>query len=331
MARTTDSAPKAGTALTIIIVNYNGEAYLDECLRRVGRQTFTDFEVVVYDNASTDGSVRLLEERHSGVRVVQMGKNAGFVAPNNRGIGESAADYIMLLNADAFLEPTYLGVLIEDLEGDPKAGSASGKLYRLDRDMRPEETLDCAGHYINRDRRVIGRHRDAPNVDHPLNSEKRYVFGTPAAAGIYRREMLQDVRLLGEYLDEDFFAYFEDVDLDWRALLRGWKAVFDPAAVGYHFRGGTGVRKRAFSQACVIKNGALVIIKNDTVKGFLRSLWPIFGRFFREIAATLQASPPAIPLALAHLFVQWPRAVRKRVHIQLGRVEPPGRIEAYYQ
>jgi GT2 family glycosyltransferase len=260
-----------------------------------------------------------------------MGRNAGFVIPNNRGIRESITDYIMLLNADAFLDPCYIEVLMNDLKNDSRAGSASGKLYKLGQDMQPKETLDCAGHYINKDRRVIGRHRDAPNIDHPLNSTKKYVFGTPAAAGIYKRKMLEDVMYRNEFLDENFFAYFEDIDLDWRAILRGWNAIYNPDATGFHYRGGTGIRKRAFSEACVIKNGALVIIKNDTAGNFLRSSAPILRRFFREIASTFRKNFGAIPLALVYLFVQWFPTIRKRVHIQATRTIDSSDVEKYYQ
>src|SRR5262249_58653681 len=121
-------------------------------------------------------------------------------------------------------------------------GSLSGKLLRGDPVEGPS-VIDSAGHVLYRNRTALNRGENEP--DRGQFDEPAEVFGVCAAAALYRRAMLEDVRVGDDYFDSTFFAYLEDVDLDWRARLRGWKAWYAPAAVAIHERGHTGKRQTA--------------------------------------------------------------------------------------
>jgi GT2 family glycosyltransferase len=172
----------------------------------------------------------------------------------------------------------------------------------------------------------MSRTRYATETDHsrPFDwrhyDSERFVFGASACAALYRSSMLDDLRLDGEYFDEDFFAYFEDVDMDWRAQLRGWKCVYAPRAVGYHMRGGSGLIKRADIAACYLANRWLMLVKNDTLRHFSEDLIPFSIRLARDVWVYLTAQPSAVLLAVKRTIELLPGMLAKRRTIQQRRV-----------
>lgn len=219
--------------VSIVVPTWNSERTLAACLDSILAQTWPRVEVVAVDNASQDKTRHLLEERRT-IRTFLLPRNVGFAGACNRGIQESRGEYALLLNADAILSPNFLQELLADLRERPRAGAATGKILRLG---GPPGRIDSTGILLQR-RSFSPCDRGENEYDHGQYDGQRTVFGPSGAAALYRRAALEDVRLDAEYLDEDFFAYYEDVDLAWRLQLRGWESRYVPTAVAWHWRTG---------------------------------------------------------------------------------------------
>lgn len=238
--------------VSIIVLNWNGKHYLERCLSSVLEQTYPDFEVVLVDNASTDGSVEFVRERFPEVRIIHNEENLGFAAGNNVAIKATRGDCVATLNNDTQIDPHWLEELVKAAEADPKVGMCASKMLFLHRPDIINSTgisLDRAG--IAWDRR--GGERDEGDEAGPIE-----VFGPCAGAALYRRAMLEEVGLF----DADFFAYFEDVDLAWRARLAGWRCLYVPTARVYHVHSATGVEGSPSKNYLMGRNKVWMITKN---------------------------------------------------------------------
>src|SRR5262249_42228288 len=234
----------------------------------------------------------------------------------NAGIRATSSELVLSLNFDLVLEPDFVGALVDVLDRHPEAGWAAGAL----RQLRPEgvtDTIDCFGHWMLPSRYVYGCEpgRWLPS-EYP---DECLVFGASACGALYRRRMLEEVALDGEIFDEDLFAYFEDVDLDWRAQQLGWRCVFTPAARGAHIRDGAGLSRRPEGAAPALPNRFLVMWKNDQPREVVRYMAPIIPRTARDVVRSLYAQPRALPLALARLVRLAPRMLAKRQRLRPAR------------
>jgi GT2 family glycosyltransferase/glycosyltransferase involved in cell wall biosynthesis/SAM-dependent methyltransferase len=321
-----DGAARTTASVSVILVNHNGARFMPALFASLSQQTCAPEEVWLFDNASTDGSAELAEELCPGIRVVRYGRNTGYSHPVNEGLRRSAADYRLVLNVDVVLEAPFIEELVAALERYPTAGWAAGKMLKLTESGKSGD-IDCLGHHMRRSRYAVERDYSRPFAWRDYEAA-RFVFGASACAALYRATMLDDVQLQGEYFDEDFFAYFEDVDLDWRAQLRGWKCVYVPGAVGYHMRGGSGLIKRAEIAACYLSNRWLMVAKNDTSRDVARDLIPIAEGLARDLWRYAPAQPQAVWLAARRLIALLPTALAKRRSIQRGRVVPRSYIRS---
>jgi GT2 family glycosyltransferase len=188
--------------------------------------------------------------------------------------------------------------------------------------------IDSAGHVMYRNVWPTNRGEDEP--DGPAFDLPGEVFGVCAAAGLYRRTMLDDVRLDGEILDATFFAYLEDVDLDWRARSRGWRSWYEPAAVAIHARSGSGAWGSAKLQRHILKNRLLLIVKNDGGVGFWTRL-PGMAAFTGAKAVQLLVTRPAALLGAVDAARLLPTALAKRRLIQRRRTVPRREIERFFE
>jgi GT2 family glycosyltransferase len=217
----------APTLISVVIVNYNGRHYLEGCLKALAAQTYPTCEVIVVDNASTDDSGDWVAAHFPDVRVVRAPRNLGFAAGNNLGIRAARGEFIGTLNNDTEVEPDYL----EQLSA-PMREARVGMCASLMLEFRRRDRIDSAG--IRVDRAGFAWNWQAGKPAGRAMAERR-VWGACAGAALYRRAMLDEIGLF----DEDYFGFYEDVDLAWRARLAGWECILVPAARVYHVHGGS--------------------------------------------------------------------------------------------
>ncbi|UCC63064.1 MAG: glycosyltransferase family 2 protein [Anaerolineae bacterium] len=208
--------------MSVIVVNHNGRAHLEACLRSL-LQDGRDYEIVLVDNASTDGSVAYVARAFPQVRLIRNETNQGFGRGNNAGARWARGEYLAFLNPDTIVEPEWLEALVRALEADPQAGLATAKILLLadgERINTCGNEVHCTGLTLCRG---LGMGRDA----FAARSEVGAVSG---AAFAVRRQVFEAL----EGFDEPFFMYLEDTDLSWRARLAGYRCLYVPQSVVYH-------------------------------------------------------------------------------------------------
>jgi GT2 family glycosyltransferase len=214
--------------ISVVVVNWNRKELLRACLNSLSRQVGAEFETIVVDNGSSDGSADLAE-REFQARVIRNRENRGFCAANNQGIAAGRGEFVALLNNDAEAAPGWLAALERACAQAPDIGMAASKVLVWD----DRERIDKAGHLMFPDGQNRGRGsgvRDEGQFD-----REEEVLWPDGCAALYRREML---RQIGGF-DEDFFAYGDDAELGLRARIAGWRCIYTPAAVVWHHRGST--------------------------------------------------------------------------------------------
>jgi hypothetical protein len=245
--------------ISVVILNWNGRELLPACLSALDAQTFHDFEVIVVDNGSHDGSPEWLTAQYPAVRLIQNATNLGFAAANNQGIRAAQAPLIMLLNNDAYLAPDCLQKLIAAADGATWAGMFACKIVQ----HSVSDRMDSAGIEVDRAGLAWNRGWGELAARHAQSQE---VFGPSAAAALYCRAMLDQIGLL----DDDFFIYYEDVDLAWRAQWAGWRCLYVPEAVVEHVHSATTRRGSPFKRRLLSRNKWWAIAKNYP----FAQLWP---------------------------------------------------------
>lgn len=214
---------------SVIVPTLNGAHLLPECLDSLLRQSYANLEVIVADGASTDETQPLLANAYPSVRLLRLRRNGGFSGNVNAGFRAARGDFLCLLNNDAQAEPDWIATCVETLTARPSLGSVASKVLFADR-----QTINSAGDLLCVD--GAARQRGAGQPDGDAWNVPGPVFGATGGAAAYRRTMLADTGLL----DEAFFMYLEDVDLAFRAQLRGWDCYYQPLARVYHRGGATG-------------------------------------------------------------------------------------------
>lgn len=247
--------------LSVIIPNWNGVRLLPTCLNALRGQRFRDFETIVVDNGSTDGSRALMERDYPEVRVLPLASNRGFTCAVNAGIRAARGDVVALLNNDTEADPQWLGETARALEENPRAGMVACKLRLFDR----RDHLHSAGDFC----RVDGMpgNRGVWEQDCGQYDDAKGVFGAQGAASAFRKSMLDEIGLL----DEELGTYVEDVDLAWRARLAGYDCAYAPRAIVYHMVSATGGGPLA--SFFVGRNIILVLAKNYPA-GLWKKYWP---------------------------------------------------------
>ncbi len=290
--------------VTISLINYNGRKFVFRAIESAVDQSYPNLEIILIDNDSTDGTREEIEKKipeweerrkeiaknyrlkpelqnlsgaHSlecnTIKYIKNTENAGFGKPHNMAMRIMKGDFILLLNYDAILKPDYIKNALEIFK-DEEVGAVQGKLLRYDFDKNelyknkenPQlNTIDTTGLMMFKNRRIVCIGQE--EADKGQFEKEKEIFGADGAVPVYRKEMLEDVKLPKtpllrggwgcvesakkptpspsqegnkhnyEYFDENFFMYKEDVDLAWRMRLAGWKAIYTPKAVAYHGRG----------------------------------------------------------------------------------------------
>lgn len=210
--------------LSILVLNWNGRDLLAGCLGSLRAQTLRDFEVIVVDNGSIDGSADWLRREFPEVRLLALPANAGFCGGNNAALAVAGGELILLLNNDAELRDDFLAEMVAAADRDPGFGMFAANIRMHDR----REVFDSTGLLVYPD--GICRSRGWLEQDTGQYDEADEVLCPNGCAALYRRSMIEDVG----FFDEAYFAYLEDLDLGLRGQLRGWRCRYVPRAVAYH-------------------------------------------------------------------------------------------------
>ncbi|TBR16958.1 glycosyltransferase [bacterium] len=270
-----------GLINVIVVTRKNGD-YLASCLKSVSAQTYHTLEVSVIDNSQ---------------------KNLFYCQALNQGIAKTSGEFVLCLNDDVILEPTFVEEALKGFALNSDIGMVSGKILRMDK-----QTLDSTGLFLTCWR--TAKERGYGKKDYGQFDKPGHIFGVNGAVAFYRRRMLDEIKINGEYFDQDFRIFYEDLDIAWRAQRFGWKGYYLPKAIACHVRGGTvrkegGVNKKHARRYIadelyvdLTKNRYLTIIKNETLLKFI-----LFFPFI--IAYDL--------LAWAHVLFFRPRLLKKLI------------------
>lgn len=297
---------------SVIVPSLNGAHLLPRCLDSLVQQTYAPLEVIVADGASVDATPNLLAERYPSVRLLRLRHNRGFTGNVNAGIRAARGEIVLLLNNDAEAERDWVEVCVETLLAQPALGSVASKVLFADR-----RTINSAGDLFGRD--GAPRQRGVGQPDGAAWSVGGPIFGASGGAAAYRRRMLADVGLL----DEVFFMYLEDVDLAFRAHLRGWTCAYEPRARAYHL--GTASASGSLVSYYNGRNLIRLLVK-DVPSGLLRPLLAAALAYQarrahqalrawrgREARATLRGQLAGLAEMPRHLAARGPVQARRRV------------------
>lgn len=324
--------------VSIIIVNWNGKRFLERNLSSVYSQTFHQFEVILIDNGSTDGSVEFVRSNFPDTIIIENKDNLGFAKANNQGIEIARGKYIATLNNDTILDKDWLSNLVNAAESsESRVGMWAPKILSMEERTRIDSV---GGLLIYRD--GIARGRGRGKEDKGQFDEVKEILFPSACSALYRKDMLDGIG----YFDEEFFAYCEDSDLGFRARLAGWNAVSVPDAVVYHHYSGSTGRYSETKAFLVERNHLWLAIKNFPVT--MLALIPIYtswrwlvqaGNVMRGKGATSkyvrEVSPAKIAFALMSAIVSavkgLPTILKKRWAIQKKRVIPTRKVRQLFR
>lgn len=301
--------------VTVQIVTYNSAQDIAQCLEAVNRQTYPIKNIIVVDNASSDDTlerVRSFGERNQvSILCVENQANTGFAPAHNQAMRLSSSDYVLVLNPDVILEPDYIVFLVKIMESRSEIGSATGRLVL----QSDPGIIDSTGLNMNKIWRAYDRGASEPAAQWMNSAE---VFGVSGAAAMYSRKMIEDISILGEFYDEDFFAYKEDVDVAWRAGLLGWKGYYCAEAVGVHKRGwkkGSRGAQPLFIRRHSFINRYMMIYKNLSGTNWLRNL-PYLMTYEIAVHGYILLREPKVLGAWFDFWRQLPRLRKKRGEIR---------------
>jgi GT2 family glycosyltransferase len=320
---------QAFAKVSVVIVTWNHCSYLEKCLEGLSTQIYPAIEVTIVDNASRDGSAEWVANFAPHVRLIRMQSNLGFSRAFNLGARESDGEFILSLNPDVSARPDFISNMVAAAQEDSRIGIVAPKLLHAE----DKKFLDSTGLFVNRQRRPYDRGQMKP--DFGQYDENTEIFGACGAAALYRRSMLKDLALNEEYFDEDFFAYYEDADLAWRAKLRGWRCVFSAKAVGEHVRGwGDTLRKRpnqtGLGPRLALRNRFLMIIKNDSVRNFLVDAPLIFLAEIPRLFYMIIFRRDALK-GIVDIFQLAPRAREKRKMIRSNQIVSDRDLRSWFK
>lgn len=300
---------------TIVIPNWNGKDSLAQCLDSLLAQTYKA-NILIVDNGSQDDSVEFIKNKYPGINLLTHKKNLGFAGGVNSGIRmalEGEAKFIALFNNDAKADKDWLKYLVQTMVNNPKLGIATGKFIG-----ESKKFLDSTGDLYTNWGLPFPRGRNETDLDkYDLDTN---VFGATGGASLYRAIMLKDVGLF----DEDFFAYYEDVDISFRAQLYGWKVAYQPKAIAYHQIGGTSRKIKGFTTYQTMKNLPWLLWKNVPLKYLYKTVWRFQIAYFGFLISAIgrRQGWSALKGCLVSIILA-PKKLSERWRIQKNRKVDP--------
>jgi len=293
--------------ISIIIPNWNGRNILGSCLGSIKHQSYRSFEVIIVDNGSTDGSINYVKKEYSQYKIIVLKDNVGFARAVNVGVKASRGDLVALLNNDTEADKHWLREIANAAVRHPEATFFASKMM----DYKRRNIIDSCGDamtWTGRSYKIGEGKKDSAKYQ-----KERYIFGACAGAAAYRKEFFDKVG----YFDEVFFAYLEDVDLDFRAQLLGLKCLFVPSAIVYHIGSATAGRGSGFAFRQMIRNHIFLIIINFPI----RYLWHygakiIYSELRLLAAAWREGYLGEYLRAMGDVLVNFKRMLAKRASVQ---------------
>lgn len=304
---------------SIVIPHWNGKHFLPPCLDSLQRQTYSLIEVIIVDNASTDGSQQFIRDHYPWVRLIELSENRGFTGACNAGMQASQGEVVALLNNDTEVEPNWAEAVMDAFTRFSDVGSVASKMLLYNK----RDHFHTAGDYFTVDGRAGNRgvwQKDVGQYD-----QEEFVFSACGGSSAYRRTMLDQIGLL----DDEFFFLMEDVDLGWRAQLAGWRCLYTPKAVVYHHLSATGGGVTASYYA---GRNTLILLAKDLPVGLWRKHGVQIARaqfkdFWQALKAwrgeAARARMRGMAAGLLRVLTIWP----KRRRIQATRTVPVEALE----
>ena len=317
--------------VTATIVCWNHSSHLNRCIGSLRAQDYPALEIIVVDNASTDNSREILSGM-SNVRLILNDENRGFSISQNIAIAAAKGEWILCLNPDTRLEMNFVSELVKAGSLHDRIGMVCPKILRMRKDGSTSQPplLDSTGCYFT----SVLRHHDrgSQQPDNGQYNTPEYVFGYTGAAVLFRRAMIDDISVEGEFMDEDFFFYREDADLSWRANLLGWQCLYTPYAVGYHVRtvfedNRADLNSRVNMHST--KNRFLMRIKNIQPAVYVKVLIPTTIRDLGILGYVIFKERTSVP-GLIWIFKNWRKMWAKRQWIQKRVRVPASEIASWF-
>jgi len=288
--------PKRKSKVSIIIVTWNAEKFIPYVLDSIAKQTFKDYDVLIVDNASIDGTVKMLENKYSAkVKVVKQKNNLGFSKAYNLGIHWTNGEYVLVMNQDVVLDCDFLKEAVRFMDKHLVIGALQGKIMQWKMaSNRKMDIVDNLGIDIFKNHSFLNRFEGEKSPKLEQNAEP--VFAFCGSCVLLRRRALEDIKYEQEFFDEDFFMYKEDIDLSWRLRHKNWDIVYYPPAIAYHARtlrdsvskknlaiAAHRQTKRKFLNYISYRNHILLLLKNEFSQNlfyyFLFIFWYEFKKF----------------------------------------------------
>lgn len=255
--------------ISIVIPTFNSKGFIGPCLDSVFSQSWQDFEVIVVDNGSRDGTPDLIRTNYPQVNLIENRQNLGACRARNQGIEASCGKWILTLDSDVVLAKDFLLVALKTINNGLPAnvGIIQAKILKLNK-----ETIYSCGIYLSRLRRFfdIG----SGQKDKGQFNQSKHIFGACSACALYNRKMLQELKEETGYFDERFLFLVEDVDLAWRAQKKGWRSIFCPDGACYHYGNSSAISNQIKQYLC-FRNRYYSIIKNEGLKNYYKKIFPL--------------------------------------------------------
>lgn len=329
--------------VSIIIVVYNGEKYIRHCLCAALSQKYSNYEIIVFDNASTDQTKEIVSQEFPSVKLIKHPVNLGMWPGQEAALEYATGEFILALSVDVVLDENFVERAVEEILKDARIGAIQGKLYQYEfnqldnNSYRANKIIDTCGFKIFKSRKIgnIGHgERDFGQYNKPEE-----IFGVEGAVPFFRRTTLEDIKIEGKLADPDYFWYGDDLDIAWRMNIFGWKQVFVPGAIAWHDRSTTKgaaetpvlgqIKRLSYRRSVPIKkrrwdwsNVRFTIIKNDYIINILKDAPWIIAREIATLGYWILFEQ-AMFLEIGRFFKLLPKMLRRRkVVMSSARVTP---------
>ena len=330
--------------VSVSIVSYNSQKYLDSCLRSVLEQSYQPLEIILVDNASRQDPANYLQQNFPGsdIKLIRNKQNLGYAGGHNIGIAQATGEYILCLNPDVVLGKDYLKNIISILARDKKIGAAQGKILkcRFEDQLEKTDQVDSYGTKILANHHYVELGGESAG-DKFLDNEE--IFGVSGAAPVFRQAALTEIKTGEQYFDEDFHSYKEDIDISWRLRHAGWQCWLITSAVAWHDRWETGSTEHDRREVVVqrrrqkadhinyysYRNHWLVNVKNEFgLNLFIYSL-PIAWHEFKKFSYLLLFERSTLR-GLTDFVKLLPLTLKKRRDILRGSKMKPSDIRRWF-